>query len=339
MFNKRIIDFFIDMACAVNFDKKILILYFAFFFLSSIGSAKAIPLDGYAAMVNNRIIAVTEVLSAMRPVEEKLKQLYTGAELEKKMEEAYENALNALIERELIMDYFDNQKEMVLPDTAVNSRVDEIIRNKFKNDYAAFRRALDSEGLTFDEWKKQLRTSIVISLLHEREVGKKVVISPRQIREFYQTHIQDYQHPLQVKVRAIVIKKGSSKEDGEAKRKEAEAIYAKLIAGENFVELATRVSEGYKADAGGDWGWIEPSSRRAELARVIEKLAINEISQVIETDDAFYIVKVEDRREASTIPFEEVADEIKEKLQREMANQLYVSWIERLKKQALIQKY
>ncbi len=300
---------------------------------------KPIPVDGYAAMVNNRIITVKEVLSAMRPYEEKFKQLYTGAELEKKMEEAYENALNSLIERELIMDYFDNQKEFVLPDTAVNSRADEIIRNRFKNDYAAFRKALDSEGMTFDEWKKMLRTSIVISLLRDREVDKKIVISPQQVREYYQAHLADYQTPLKVKVRAIVINIGGTDEEKAAKRKEAEAIRKKLISGEDFAELATKVSEGYKADAGGDWGWIEPASRKEAIAKTLENIAINQISPVIETDDAIYIFKAEDRKNASTIPFEEVSSAITEKLKREMADQLYTNWIERLKQNALIQKF
>ena len=108
---------------------------------------KTIPVEGCAAQVNDRIVTVTEVMTAMQPVERQLRETTQGAELDRKLEEAYEKALQALIERELILDAFRQQKEMNLPDKIVQSRTEEIVRTKFGNNRSAFRKALDEEGL------------------------------------------------------------------------------------------------------------------------------------------------------------------------------------------------
>ncbi|NCC52286.1 MAG: hypothetical protein EOM20_13865, partial [Spartobacteria bacterium] len=65
-----------------------------------------IPIDGYAAMVNDRVITVGDVLMQLQPVELQLRELYEGIELEKKLEEAYADARQNLIERALILEEF-----------------------------------------------------------------------------------------------------------------------------------------------------------------------------------------------------------------------------------------
>ena len=145
------------------------------------GLGKTIPVEGCAAQVNDRMVTVTEVMTAMQPIERQLRDTTQGAELDRKLEEAYEKALQALIERELILDAFRQQKEMNLPDKIVQSRTEEIVRTKFGNNRAAFRKALDEEGLTLEEWQANLKKSMIVSFLRDREVGSKVSVSPQDV--------------------------------------------------------------------------------------------------------------------------------------------------------------
>lgn len=300
---------------------------------------KVISVDGYAAVVNDQVITIGEVMGVMQPVERQLRQTYDGSTLTAKLEEAYSNALTSLIERALIIEAFKQQKEFTLPDTVVNSRMDELIRNKFNNNRAALMKALEEEGLTLEDWRQGLKNSMIVSLLREREVDSKVVISPQAVREAYEKAGEQYRIPEQVDVRMIVIHRGQTEEETALKYKQAEDVRQRLLAGANFEELAKQVSEGPRAAAGGVVGWIDPASRRAELAEALQNMDPGDISEVIPAGDDFYILKVEGRRNATVIPFEKVQDTLRTELQKKEAKRLYDAWIVRLRQKVYIRKF
>lgn len=298
-----------------------------------------VPVDGYAALVNDQVITTTEVLGAMQPVERQLRQTYRDAELELKLQEAYESALDALIERMSIIDAFKQRKDMALPDTYVNARTEEIVRTRFNNNRAEFMTALQADGLTLEEWKNNLKNSMIVSIMREREVDSKVQVSPQAVREAYDQSADTYRVPPQVELRMIVLHRGTTPEEAALKLKQAEEIRRRLLAGEDFGELAKQISEGPKAAAGGYAGWIDPGTRREELADAINDLDPGEISEVIEAGDELYILKVEGRKNAAVIPFEKVQEDIRNDLQKKEAKRLYDEWINRLKQKAFIRKF
>jgi len=307
--------------------------------LPAVSSGKTIPVEGCAAQVNDRMVTVTEVMNAMQPVSRQLRETTQGAELDRKLEEAYEKALQALIERELILDFFHQQKEMNLPDKIVQSRTEEIVRTKFGNNRAAFRKALDEEGLTMEEWQENLKKSMIVSFLREREVESKVSVSPRDVREAYNKALDTFRTPEQVHLCMIMIDGGKTDEEIAIKRKQAEDVRQRLLAGESFADLARQVSQSARAKDGGDWGWIDPSSRRPELAAAIKALKPGELSKVIPAGGDLYILKVEGHRDASMIPFENVQDTLRSELEKQEAKRLYDAWMALLKQKAFIKKY
>ena len=303
------------------------------------GLGKTIPVEGCAAQVNDRMVTVTEVMTAMQPVERQLRETTQGAELDRKLEEAYEKALQALIERELILDAFRQQKEMNLPDKIVQSRTEEIVRTKFGNNRAAFRKALDEEGLTLEEWQANLKKSMIVSFLREREVDSKVSVSPQDVRAAYEKAGDTFRTPEQVHLRMIMITGGKTDEEIAVKRKQAEDVRKRLLEDESFEDLARQVSEGARTQDGGDWGWVDPASRRPELAAAIRTLKPDEISDVIPAGGDLYILKVDGHRDATLIPFEKVHDTLRTELEKQEAKRLYDAWMARLKQKAFIKKY
>lgn len=300
---------------------------------------KTIPVEGCAAQINDRMVTVMEVMTAMQPVERQLRETTQGAELDRKLEEAYEKALQSLIERELILDAFRQQKEMNLPDKIVESRTEEIVRTKFGNNRAAFRKALDAEGLTLEEWQANLKKSMIVGFLREREVDSKVSVSPQDVRAAYEKAGDTFRTPEQVHLRMIMINGGKTDEEVAVKRKQAEDVRKRLLGGESFEDLARQVSEGARAQDGGDWGWVDPASRRPELAAAIRALKAGDISDVIPAGGDLYILKVEGQRGATIIPFEKVHDTLRTELEKQEAKRLYDAWMERLKQKAFIKKY
>jgi peptidyl-prolyl cis-trans isomerase SurA len=326
------------IACMKMRSCSALVLALALLFPAG-GPGKTIPVEGCAAQVNDRMVTVTEVMTAMQPLERQLRASAQGAELDRKLEEAYEKALQTLIERELILDAFRRQKEMNLPDKIVDNRTEEIVRTKFGNNQAAFRKALDAEGLTLEEWQANLKKSMIVAFLRDREVDSKVSVSPQDVRAAYEKAGDTFRTPEQVRLRMIVINGGKTDEELAVKRQQAEDVRRRLLKGESFEDLAAQVSQSAHAKDGGDCGWIEPASRRPELAAVIRALQPGDISRIIPAGGDLYILKVEGRRDAAVIPFEKVHDTLRTELEKQEALRLYDAWITRLTQKAFIRKY
>ena len=145
--------------------------------------------------------------------------------------------------------------------------------------------------------------------------------------------------PGQVEARMIMVQRGSTPSDLEIKRRQIEEIRRRLLRGDNFARLASEMSEGAKAAAGGYLGWIEPSSRRPELAEWLSVLAPGEISEVIETENGLYLLKVEALRDEYMEPFEKVRGDLEQEMVRKETERLYRRWMDRIKSKAFIKKY
>jgi peptidyl-prolyl cis-trans isomerase SurA len=298
---------------------------------ASTAMARSQPVDGFAALVNNRVITVGEILAIVQPIRAQLAETYDGQELEKKMEEAYREGMDALIERALILEEFTAMGGNI-PDRAVDDQINVMINERFKNDRTAFLEALSEDRMTLDDWREETKNRLVVNLMRRREVVDRVIIAPRAVRDLYESRAAQYQVPEQIQLSMIVLHKGTSPDDQAVKKKEAAQIREKLVAGGDFAALAKASSEGYKAAEGGDQGWMNPSTLRKELAEAVASLEPGRISEVIETDDDFYILKVEAKKNASITPFDDVRAQIEGELHKAEELKLYKAWIERLKK-------
>ena len=302
-------------------------------------AAEPVTLDGIAAYVDDAVITVGEVWDAVAPVQQQLRERYAGRDLEDKLRDAYQETLDGLIENKLSLKQFE--AERVIDEEQlrrkVDRQVDEFIRDRFQGDRVAFQKALKAQRLTVEEWRKDLRERLIVGFMRNREVDSRVVISPRQVREIYESNAAKYQRPARIKIRMIVIHGAGDEKDLAARRQLAEETRKKVSEGADFADYARKVSEDGKGPSGGDWGWMAPADLRVELAQAASQLAPGGISPVIFADGEFYIFKVEDSQKAGPIPFEEARKDIERDLRKKEARRLYDAWIERLRKSAYIE--
>ncbi len=292
--------------------------------------ARGTPVDGYAAIVNDRVITMGEVMIIVQSARLQLESTYEGEELEKKIDETYQVGLDALVERALILQEFGKQGEM-LPDRFVDDNISSIINERFNNDRAAFLEALAEERMTLQDWREETKNRLIVTMLRRREVVDRVLITPNDVRSVYESQIDKYRVPDEIKLRMISLQKGATPAEQEAKRKEAADIRVKLLAGEDFAGVARKVSEGSKSTEGGDMGWVDPTTLRPELVKAVAGMSAGDISQVVEAGDEIFIIKIDAKKKSSVIPFSEVRDTIQEELRKTEEEQLYKAWIERLK--------
>lgn len=298
--------------------------------------SERVRIDGVAAHVNESIITVSQVMAMVRPVQRQLANTYSGDELDVKLRKAYGDALDSLIGRQVILDEYA-RSEARLPEWVIDNRVDEIIRETFGGDKIAMMAALSKDSITFEEWRTQIHDHMVVASMRREHVDRHIRISPKHARSVYESNQSKYRLPAQVKLRMIAMKKASTDNATEQKRQEIVGVLKRLKAGEDFAVLARAKSEGVRTADGGDWGWIEPSTVLSlDLSGAVKKLATGEISDVVETAQEFYILKIEGRKSEATAAFKDVRQQIERELRLTESETVYKAWIQGLRARSYV---
>jgi parvulin-like peptidyl-prolyl isomerase len=119
----------------------------------------------------------------------------------------------------------------------------------------------------------------------------------------------------------------------------AEEILGKLAGGAEFDRMAQIYSEDSSRDLGGDWGWIERKTLAPALEKIAFNLPVGKTSSIIEFNNNYYILKVEEKRGGATRSLAEVRDEIEKKLLQEEAQDLQEKWLASLRSKAYIRTF
>jgi parvulin-like peptidyl-prolyl isomerase len=241
-----------------------------------------------------------------------------------------------LIANQLILNDFTNAG-FNLPESFIEDRVQERIRKDYYGDRAKLMKTLREEGVTYEQFRKNIRENIIIGALQEKHVSQELIISPHKIEAYYQTNQSQFQLEDEVKLRMIVLNRASDAPD--TARKLAEEILGKLSGGTAFAEMASVYSDGSQRSEGGDWGWIERKKLNKTLADAAFSLKPGQRSGIIETTNACYLMLVEETRPAHTKPLSEVRDEIEKRLLSQEQNRLLRKWIDRLKAKAFVRYF
>jgi parvulin-like peptidyl-prolyl isomerase len=297
--------------------------------------------DGVAAIVNEDVITFSDVRSR---VQEQEKQLagsgLRGTELVDRIKELRLDALRSLIERRLIIQEF-KAKEFFIPDNVIEDQVSDVIRKGFGGDRPSFIRTLREQGMTLEQFKQRQREEFMVQVMQQRYVAESVIISPFKIEEYYQRNAREFLIAEQVELRQIYLRRGVDPASGEVdpQKNLADEIVTKLDSGSDFSELARSFSQGAGRSDGGMMGWVSRDALRKELADVVFALHPGEHSRVVETDDGYYILQVEDSKKQHMRPIEEVRDEIERRLGTEERRELRERWLNTLRAKAYIKMF
>ncbi len=301
-------------------------------------SARAEFVDGIKAVVNDGVVTIAEVEDFTTPAAEALRREYAGEpdQFRQKLDAALNDAMEQLIERQLILHDFDVEGYR-LPETMVDELVQERIRERF-GDRVTLMKTLQAEGMTYEKFRQDVRDQWVVEQLRLKNMSPtKTIISPYKVETYYLNHQNDFKVEDQIKLRMIVLNKTSADDTNTPAL--AGEILAKIKEGATFQEMAAVYSQGSQRSQGGDWGWVERSVLRKELAEVAFALKPGQVSDVIETPEACYLMLVEQTHLAHVKPLTEVRLEIEVTLRTQAQKQLEQQWIAKLKSKTFIRLF
>jgi peptidyl-prolyl cis-trans isomerase SurA len=299
--------------------------------------AEPAVIDGVKGVVSTRVVTFAEVEDFSRPAAESLRRQYAAQPdvFQQKLNDTLNDSLEQLVERLLILRSFDTDGYK-LPDSVVDELVQERIRERF-GDRVTFMKTLQAQGMTVEQFRKQVREQYIESALRNQNVQKEIFISPFKIERYYQAHQDEFRLEDQIKLRMIILNKSTADDTNTVKL--AREIQSKLKDGVSFAELASIYSQGSQQHQGGDWGWVQRSVLRKELADVAFKMKAGEVSDLIDTPDADYLMLVEERKPSQVRPLLEVANDIEKTLHVQEQARLQKQWIEGLKKKTFIRYF
>ena len=296
-------------------------------------------LDGIAAVVNKEVITFSQVRELVAPRERALRQALTGADLESKVKILRENALQELIDRQLILQDF-KKNEYKLPPYVVEEHLKSIIREEFGGDRGAFIRTLQAQGYTLSKFKDTEQDKIIVQAMRGQKVKSNLAVPPNKIREYYEANKKEFAANESVKLRMIVIPKQSSDGGSASAQKElVNEIRAKIKNGADFAKMAQLYSQDSSADVGGEWGWIDKKTLNPALTTSAFSLKPGEIGPVFEQASNFYLMQVEARKEPTYTPFENVKKDIESKLLGEERQKASEKWLVELRGKAYIKRF
>jgi peptidyl-prolyl cis-trans isomerase SurA len=294
-------------------------------------------IDGIQSVVANNIIVRSEVEDFCLPATETLRRQYAAEPelLNRKFLETFEDGLTNLVERQLILHAFETGGYK-LPDSLVDQEIQSRIHDQY-GDRITFMKTLQARGLTVEQFRKQERERFIEAAMRNQFLPRQIFVSPYKIENYYLAHPDEFQVEEQIKLRMIVLTK-TAPDDTNALQL-AREIQSQIKGGAAFAEMATTYSQGSQQRQGGDWGWVQRSVLRKELADIAFKLPTGTVSDLVDTPDTCYLMLVEDKHAAHVRPLTEVADEIGNILRLKQQAKVQREWIEGLKQKTFIRYF
>ena len=203
---------------------------------------------------------------------------------------------------------------------------------------AEFDKALSARNTTVEQLKADARVDMAINKMMEAEVANAVAATEVDAKDFYDKNPDKFAQPESVRASHILI---MTKDADEATKKTARTkvddVLKRAKAGEDFAALAKANSQDGSASQGGDLGFFPRGKMVPAFDQAAFALKPGEISEVVTTEFGFHIIKLTEKKEGSTVPFDQVKPQVVEYLTNQKKQQRVDGFIDEAKKRAKIE--
>jgi peptidyl-prolyl cis-trans isomerase SurA len=338
--------------------------------LSLAATAGADEINGIAVVVNDEIITSRELAreydKAFREFEKR--EAFSGEASQKLRSKVLDSMVDRILIRQKI-----KELNIVLSEEEVRQSIEDVKRqNRLSQEELTA--ALISQGMTFDQYKAQMKEQLERLRLMSQEVKSKVQVDEKEIKVYYDANLANFSDEEAYRARAIFLRLAetappeeiraamlkfeaasaeirknsnfaepskklvgiSTPEEIRAAMFRFEAASAAARRNGNFAELAKKYSDDEIAQKdGGDLGVFKKSEMTPEIEKIVLSIRPGEV-ETIAVPGGIYIIKLEEKNPGIVKPFEAVKGEIEERLYQEKSEARFAKWLEELRKGAAI---
>jgi peptidyl-prolyl cis-trans isomerase C len=228
-------------------------------------------------------------------------------------------------------------RKLTVSDADVDAQVAQM-QKQFPSE-AEFNTALAARNATVAQLKADARVDMAINKMMEAELASTTAATDADAQDFYTKNPDKFKQGETVRASHILVKVEESADDAMKKvaRSKIDAVLKRAKAGEDFAALAKENSADGSAAQGGDLGFFPRGQMVPAFDQAVFALKPGEISEVVTTQFGYHIIKLTEKKEASTIPLETVKPRVLEFLTNQKKQQRVDSFINEAKKRAKIE--
>ncbi len=314
------------------------------------------------ARVNNSIITRSDFERSKEQLKDEIKQ-QDPSNSSKTYEEKEKDVLRDLIDRQLLL---EKGKDLgITADTDLVKRLDEMRKQMNLDSMEDLEKAAQSQGVSFEDFKQNLRDQIITQQVIGREVGGHLNITKDEEQRFYEAHKSEMERPEEIRLSEILVAIKSStpvpaatdatapkpagaasppptappaptEADVAAAEAKAKGLLDQIHKGATFEEVAKKNSDGPSASQGGDLGYFERGKLSKELEDRTFAMKAGDVTDVIRTKQGFVILKVAEHQQAGVPTMKQVEPKIQDALYYDKLQPALRAYLTKLREDAFI---
>jgi peptidyl-prolyl cis-trans isomerase SurA len=313
--------------------------------MSAIGAAFAVSaadvrvVEEIVCKVNGDIITRGELEKQRQNLETALRQDgVSGIRLQEEFKAREKDLLREQIDQLLLV---SKAKELdIKVDADVTRRIAEIQASSKVVDPEKFHEWIhEQSGMTFEDFKQQLRNQLLTQRVIGQEIQRTIVIPEAEKKKYYEEHKNQFLRDEEAYLQQIFIStEGKTPEQVAAAEKKAKNLVDRARKGEKFGELARDNSD--DPETAKNQGEMPPY-KRGQMRKEIEDIVFTQkkgyVTDPIRTPNGFIILKIMERYEKGQAPFEDVEEQVAEELARPQMQPKLRAYLTKLRQEAFLQ--
>ena len=299
----------------------------------------AAPAAEIVARVNDQAITLAEYQKAEQQLRTEAANDCQGCppeKIEAQFKAQQKDLLRGLIDQVLMA---QRAKDMgITVESDLNKRLDEIRQQNGLATLADLQKGVESSGLSWEDYKTTLRNSLLQKEVVRREVGSHLDVSADEVKQYYESHPQEFTPPERVILSEISLStEGKNPDEFDSVRKKVEGLRSSVLNGDDFHQVAAMYSQGSTAKDGGNLGTFA----KGQLAPQIEAIVFfqtpkGQLTDVIQTRTGFEFFKVEDHLPSALQPMEQVEATIRSTLYTQKMQPRMREYLAELREQSYV---
>jgi peptidyl-prolyl cis-trans isomerase C len=270
-------------------------------------AVKPVPaqLPDVLARVNGETITRTEFERAVANVERNAGQPVPPEHRDR----VYRGVLDQMISMRVLLQEAKARKVSV-SEAELDEHIGKL-RQQFPSE-DEFKKAMAERNMTLSELREDARRDLTLARMVETEVKPRVKVEEREVKAFYDENPAQFQQPETFRASHILVPvpPGAPEEQKKAARAEVEGVLKEVRGGADFGEMARKHSKDGSAANGGDLGVFPRGQMVPPFEEALAKLSPGEVSDVVETQFGYHIIKLVEKNPSRTVPLAEVSTRI-----------------------------
>ncbi|HEX8601986.1 MAG TPA: peptidylprolyl isomerase, partial [Pseudoduganella sp.] len=257
------------------------------------GQSKNPEIDSIAVVVNDDVITRRELTERVSVIMARMKQqnvqLPDAAALQRQILE------RMIVERAQLQ--MAKEMGVRVADRELDAAIGRIAEGQ-KMSVQEMRNQMEKEGLTFAQFREEIRNEIMLQRLREHEVDAKIQVSDAEVDTYLAAEKAAASEKVEMDIAQILvgIPANATPEQIAARRARADEVARQLRTGADFAKIAATYSDAPDALKGGAIGWRDPDRLPPVFATELRKLQPGQITPIIKTNVGFHILRMAEKR-------------------------------------------